>query len=120
MAAPDIEVVEQGERVLVESFGPQQLRGRLVRAEAPDAGGPMNFLQDARQQANGSDQVFILGPQPAPMERRAGRYRAQLLVQASDRHSLQNFLGPWLQKLEGLQSGRKVRWSVDVDPQDMY
>ena len=92
----------------------------LVRAEAPDAGTPMNFLQDARQQANGSEQVFILGPQPAPMERRAGRYRAQLLVQAGDRQSLQNFLGPWLQKLENLQTARKVRWSVDVDPQDMY
>jgi primosomal protein N' (replication factor Y) len=92
----------------------------LVRAEAPDAGTPMNFLRDARLQAGENDKVFILGPQPAPMERRAGRYRAQLLVQASDRQQLQNFLTPWLLKLENLKTGRKVRWSVDVDPQDMY
>lgn len=92
----------------------------LIRAEAPDAGSPMNFLRDAKQAAGSNEQLFILGPQPAPMERRAGRYRAQLLIQAEDRQSLQNFLSPWLLQLENLKSGRKVRWSVDVDPQDMY
>jgi primosomal protein N' (replication factor Y) len=92
----------------------------LLRAEAPDIGSPMNFLQDAKQHAGNNEQVFILGPQPAPMERRAGRFRAQLLIQANDRQSLQNFLSPWLLELENLKSGCKVRWSVDVDPQDMY
>ena len=92
----------------------------LVRAEAPDADGPMNFLRDAKQSASANQDIFILGPQPAPMERRAGRYRAQLLIQANDRQSLQQFLSHWLPQLENLKSGRKVRWSVDVDPQDMY
>lgn len=92
----------------------------LVRAEAPDAGSPMNFLFEAKQKAVASDDLFILGPQPAPMEKRAGRYRAQLLVQASDRQTLQHFLNAWLVELEGLKSTRKVRWSIDVDPQDTY
>jgi len=92
----------------------------MLRAEAPDAGSPMNFLLDAKQKAEVNKGVFILGPQPAPMEKRAGRYRAQLLVQAADRQILQQFLSPWLLELESLKSTRKVRWSVDVDPQDTY
>jgi len=92
----------------------------LLRAEASDAGSPMNFLFEAKQNANIKDELFILGPQPAPMEKRAGRYRAQLLVQAVDRQALQQFLNNWLPTLENLKSARKVRWSVDVDPLDTY
>ncbi len=28
-------------------------------------------------------------------------------------------LAPWLAELETLKSGRRVRWSLDVDPQEM-
>ena len=63
--------------------------------------------------------VSVLGPVPSPMERRAGRYRAQLLVDATSRAALQRFLPGWIAELEALPSARKVRWSVDVDPQEM-
>jgi primosomal protein N' (replication factor Y) len=53
------------------------------------------------------------------MERKAGRYRFQLLLQAGDRPALARALRPWTQKLEELPAARKVRWSLDVDPQDM-
>ncbi|MGD8526338.1 MAG: primosomal protein N' [Thioalkalispiraceae bacterium] len=92
----------------------------LLRAEAPDAGSPMNFLLEAKQQAQQPGAIFLLGPQPAPMEKRAGRFRAQLLVQAPDRLTLQQFLTPWVAALENLKSTRKVRWSIDVDPFDTY
>jgi len=36
------------------------------------------------------------------------------------REALHTFLEPWLEKLETLDSARKVRWSLDVDPVDMY
>jgi primosomal protein N' (replication factor Y) len=53
------------------------------------------------------------------MERRAGRFRAQLLLQSDHRGPLHGLLLPWLEKLETLKSGRRVRWSLDVDPQEM-
>ena len=62
----------------------------------------------------------MLGPVPSPMERRAGRYRAQLLVQASQRSTLHQLLHHWLPQLESHPLGRKVRWSIDVDPLDMF
>lgn len=54
------------------------------------------------------------------MERRAGRYRAQLLVQAQARASLQAFLADWLPLLYALRRPAGGRWSLDVDPQELY
>jgi len=98
----------------------------LLRAEAVDPQLPMQFLQQAHAQAttwltNASlKDIEIYRPLPAPMERRAGRSRAQLLLQARDRGALQKLLEPWLQHLETLKSARKVRWSIDVDPLEMF
>ena len=93
----------------------------LVRAEALQRDAPQSFLRDAGARANAHPHpgVSVLGPVPSPMERRAGRYRAQLLVDATSRGALQRFLPEWIAELESLPSARKVRWSVDVDPQEM-
>ncbi len=94
----------------------------LLRAEAVDSRAALDFLQAAREAAGptGADQPLLLGPVPSPMERRAGRYRAQLLLQASDRQTLQRFLQHWLPRIEQLPDSRRVRWSVDVDPLEMF
>ena len=94
----------------------------LLRAEAVDAEAPLRFLEEARCQAVtlNNPRVELYGPFPAPMERRAGRSRAQLLLQAASRTSLQQLLTPWLLRLETLKSGRRVRWSIDVDPLEMF
>ncbi len=93
----------------------------LLRAEAPQRERVMAFLEEARARAVqlGDERVQSLGPVPAPMERRAGRFRAQLLVQSTERPALHALLAPWLSELEALQSARRVRWSLDVDPQEM-
>ena len=54
------------------------------------------------------------------MERRAGRFRAQLLLQSNDRGSLQRLLGTLVRQLEQSKQARQVRWSMDVDPADMF
>jgi primosomal protein N' (replication factor Y) len=94
----------------------------LLRAEAVEQSLPMNFLAHARKlaEAYGIQEVQLLGPIPAPMERRAGRFRAQLLIQAENRAHLHQLLTPWVRQLEKDKLGRKVRWSLDVDPQEMY
>ncbi|EXJ13344.1 Helicase PriA essential for oriC/DnaA-independent DNA replication [Imhoffiella purpurea] len=94
----------------------------LLRAEAPLADQPTAFLREARDLAERSDpdEIHLLGPAPAPMERRANRYRAQLMVLSRDRPSLQRFLARWNQGLHGLRHPKGLRWSLDVDPQDMF
>lgn len=94
----------------------------LVRARANAAPQVNAFLREALSLAGqlGGDGVQLLGPVPAPMERRAGEYRYQLLLQARQRGPLHRFLARWLPALEALKSARRVRWSVDVDPMEMY
>ncbi len=94
----------------------------LLRAEAPGAAVPQGFLEEARTLAEGCgpEGVMLLGPVPAPMERRAGRFRAQLLLQAANRTALHRLLERWLPQLEASKAGRKVRWSLDVDPAEMF
>ena len=97
----------------------------LLRAEAANAGAARQFLSEARELAashpNGrSGSVMLLGPAPAPMERRAGRYRAQLLLQSSNRRGLQRLLADWVPQLGQVPTARAVRWSIDVDPVDLF
>jgi len=92
----------------------------LLRAESTDGEAPRLFLEQAAEQAHQlSSQVEVLGPIPAPMERRAGKTRAQLLLQAHSRALLQGLLSQWVVQLGTLKLSRRVRWSIDVDPQEM-
>ena len=92
----------------------------LLRAEATDADAPYTFLHEARALAERLQTgIELFGPLDAPMRRRAGRYRAQLLLQADTRQPLQQALARLAPQLEALKSARKVRWSLDVDPQEM-
>jgi primosomal protein N' (replication factor Y) len=94
----------------------------LVRAEAMEATLPADFLEGVRQQLQqlGAANVEVWGPVPAGMERRAGRYRAQLLLQSAQRGNLQRLLARLVRQLEQDKAARRVRWSVDVDPADMW
>ena len=94
----------------------------LLRAEAPDASEPVQFLDGVQERiaAAGVAGVEAWGPVPATMERRAGRYRAQLLLQSDQRGNLQQLLGVLVRQLEQDRATRRVRWSVDVDPADTY
>ena len=94
----------------------------LFRAEAPAADTALAFLDSVaeRIQASGNSAVETWGPLPATMERRAGRYRAQLVLQSGQRGELQRLLSRVVRQLENAREARKVRWSVDVDPADTY
>lgn len=98
----------------------------LLRAEAHKPGQAEAFLEQACVEAErvrdtlGVPSVELLGPVPAPMERRAGRYRSQLLLQATTRAPLHRLLNAWVLQLEQLPGGRQVRWSLDIDPIDLY
>ena len=88
----------------------------LLRAEAHEAQAADAFLHQAKTSARSAQGISILGPVPAPMERRAGRYRAQLLLQSARRDMLQALLRDWVPRLAALKEARRVRWSLDVDP----
>lgn len=64
--------------------------------------------------------VDMLGPIPAPMSRKAGKLQFQLLLSSAHRPQLQQFLHRWLAEIEQLPHAKRVQWSLDVDPTEMY
>jgi primosomal protein N' (replication factor Y) (superfamily II helicase) len=101
----------------------------LLRAEAKQVEHVDAFLQAARALLadalpepgrDASPAVDLHGPMPAPMPRRAGYRRAQLLLSAARRAQLHALLAQAVPALYGLPEARRVRWSLDVDPVDLY
>jgi len=94
----------------------------LLRVNAQDEAAVLRFLSDVKQLIKqlDSQHVEILGPVPAPMLKRAGRFRYQLLIQSRERKTRFQFLNALLPELERLKSCRLIRWSIDVDPIDLF
>jgi primosomal protein N' (replication factor Y) len=53
------------------------------------------------------------------LERRAGRYRFVLQIDAHKRSLLQMLLDALIVEINQHKDARRVRWSIDVDPQEM-
>ena len=105
-----------------EAAWPPFSRLALLRASAPQRQDMREFLDFARELADQLNDhgVRILGPVSAPMERRGGRYRGQLLLQSINRQALHALLGALCSKIEGSKTARRVRWSIDVDPIELF
>lgn len=93
----------------------------LMHAEALSSAYPFNFLNEVKNQAESvGKEISILGPVPSLLPRRAGYYRCQLLLQAKRRNALQNLLEQIIKPISLLASSRRVRWSLDVDPIELF
>ena len=98
----------------------------LWRAEAARPGAALQFLRHAadvgrklRESAD-APRVQILDAVAAPMEKLAGRHRAQLMVRSARRAPLHRLLREWCEALEADPRARRARWSLDVDPMEMF
>ena len=92
----------------------------LVRVESKDREYSQQFLSEIAQQFRvmATDSVDIWGPIPAPMERKAGRYRAHMVILSADRAKLHFYLRQWWQQVVHLPRQHQLRLSIDVDPQE--
>jgi primosomal protein N' (replication factor Y) len=92
----------------------------LWRAEAHQRQAGLSLLGRLRAHAAArAGGVQILGPAAATMERRGGRYRAQLLFQSSSRAALHALINECLIAMRDWRESRRVRWSIDVDPAEL-
>ncbi len=90
----------------------------LFSAEARQLSLALAFLNDFKQQILSllPQTMQLWGPVPAPMEKRKDKYRGQLLFQATQRKELHRLL---TQCMPLIPKNPKIRWSLDVDPQDL-
>jgi primosomal protein N' (replication factor Y) (superfamily II helicase) len=89
----------------------------LWHAEAAQRGPAFALLERVRAAATESDGgVTVLGPAALAMERKDGRYRAQLLFRSAQRAALHRLVDRVLAAIRNAPEARRVRWSVDIDP----
>lgn len=94
----------------------------LLRADSPALAQATAFLRQAREALEPlAEGVLISGPAPALMARLAQRERAQLVLESPQRGALHRLLHQLPPLLDGLAKahGRALRWSLDVDPQEL-
>ena len=93
----------------------------MLRAEGAAQDAVLAWLGESARIGRGlfDPSVAIWDPIPAPMARRAGRHRGQLLLECDRRAPLQSGLSGWIAAIGALKLARSLRWSVDVDPQSM-
>ncbi|GAB2638388.1 primosomal protein N' [Vibrio panuliri] len=95
----------------------------LFRAEAGNSQLVEEFLRQVRYTLEAhplfDEYCQVLGPTPAPLAKKAGKYRWQLLLQTQTRPMMQRLLASAKPAIELLPNSKKVRWSLDIEPQDL-
>lgn len=99
---------------------------RLIALTLSDIDGPRAMREAGllaailRRQANRDrhQQVAILGPRPAPIERLAGRFRHRVLLRSATHHAQAALLERTLRD-DGWKPPSSLNLTIDVDPQDL-
>ncbi len=95
----------------------------LFKAEANHSAMVEDFLRQVRQTLEANplfdEYCMVLGPTPSPIAKRAGKFRWQLLLQTQSRPVMQKLLNSAKPAIQMLPSAKKVRWSLDIEPQDL-
>ena len=95
----------------------------LFRAEANQVQLVEDFLRQVRFTLEVhplfKEHCQILGPTPAPQAKRAGKHRWQLMLQTTSRPIMQKLLFSAKPAINLLPNSKKVRWSIDIEPQDL-
>jgi primosomal protein N' (replication factor Y) len=98
--------------------------GQLVvlRTDCPNAEYGEQCLQKLRERSTAylPDGARLIGPLPSPMQRRAGKYRCQLLLTAPNRKTAQSAASVLVANAEELPARHGLKWSIDIDPHDVY
>ena len=93
----------------------------LIRARSHRKKYTWSFLEEAKRILVSQKPDFsVLGPVSAPMERKASHYRGQLLLQSTGRKSLNKSLKIFIDEIERKKLVRRVKWSIDVDPIELF
>lgn len=108
-----------------EKFGlPPSAYKAILRADAANLNLALKFLSDVKEDMHKihpdlNQHVRLLGPIPALIEKKASRYRAQLLLISSSRKELHQYLKICIKTCVQSKITKKLRWSLDVDPMDV-
>jgi primosomal protein N' (replication factor Y) len=101
---------------------PPYARVVIFRADAVElkaAQAKLDEIKALLQPARGFEALSCVGPMPALMTRRIGRYRAQLCLLAQDYQLLRSVLAQTMPAIQQIPGSSRVSWSIDVDAYDL-
>ena len=93
----------------------------LVRAESPSEKKVFDFLDVVTEFIKNSEEISsikLLGPIQSPIGVIRGKKRGQLMLISKNRKKLHMISGRLISFIDAKKLGRKVKWSIDVDPTD--
>ena len=93
----------------------------LVRAESPSEKKVFDFLDVVADFIKNSEEISsikLLGPIQSPIGVIRGKKRGQLMLISKNRKKLHMIGGRLISFIDAKKLGRKVKWSIDVDPTD--
>lgn len=92
----------------------------MMHADSKDPSEAERFLNSARQALSPSLPAshLLIGPLPAPLSKRAGKFRYQLTWLAPHEKSLHRFVHVIADALTRLPHKHELSWAIDIDPQD--
>ena len=77
----------------------------------------MRYLYKKLESAEGSD-MFVSDPIPAVIQRSGGRFRNLVVLQCTQKRTMQKVLSKCILKIEDIGRKIRTRWSLDVDPEE--
>ena len=94
----------------------------VLRTDCSDPRHGEEFLRTLRARAEPAlpEAASLIGPLPSPLQRRAGKFRFQLISLAADRAAAQASATVLVTTAESMRARRDLKWSVDIDPQDLF
>lgn len=90
----------------------------LLRVQGKYPEKVLQSLHAVKQKLHNSG-LNLMGPAPAPLGKKAGHYRMQLLVKAASRQILQRHLTALREWIQTSTVMNGLHWSIDVDPLDL-
>ena len=101
---------------------PPYARVVIFRADALELKQALAKLDEIRkllETVRRFEALSCVGPMPALMTRRIGRYRAQLCLIAQDYQALRSVLSEAMPAIQQIPSSSRASWSIDVDAYDL-
>lgn len=94
----------------------------VLRTDCSDPRYGEDFLRTLRDRVGPAlpEGASLIGPLPSPLQRRAGKFRFQLVSVAADRAAAQASATLLVTTAESMQARRDLKWSMDIDPQDLF
>jgi len=94
----------------------------LLRSDCTDPDRGEAFLHALRQAAEPGlpRGCCLIGPLPSPMQRRAGRFRSQMMLSAPGRQAARAAAASLVALAGELPTTRGLNWSIDVDPRETF